>query len=127
MTGLLVGMTGILLGNAAAYNIAIGVSIGLAGSLTERRLASPADVEAAIEKALAHGNFYFADIQHNRVDQAGLAVLGRLAAGGENAILSCEDLAGQSVRPGDLDQALTQLIRRELVEAVDGGFVFKWS
>ncbi len=95
------------------------------GSLTERRLASPADVEAAIEKALAHGNFYFADIQHNRVDQAGLAVLGRLAAGGENAILSREDLAGHGVPLDNMDHTLTQLIRRELVETVDGGIRFQ--
>ena len=40
-----------------------------------RRLARLAKVEAAVPEALSHGSFFFADIQQNQVDAAGLAAL----------------------------------------------------
>lgn len=91
----------------------------------ERRLTCLADVEAAVEKALEHGSFYFADIQHNRVNEAGLSVLGCLALRGEGGFISREDLLGIVAYPAQLEQTLAQLIRRELIEAVNGEYRFQ--
>lgn len=91
----------------------------------QRPLARLADVELAVEQALNHGSFYFADIQHNRVDEAGLAVLACLARQGERAIVRWEDIAGRMAPSFDLDQTLTLLKRYELVEAVQGGYRFQ--
>jgi len=92
--------------------------------LAKRRLACRTDVEMAIEPALEHGSFYFADIQHNRVDEAGLAVLRCLAGAGEDALVGPERIVEQV--PGlDLDFVLTQLSQHELVEAVAGGYRFQ--
>ena len=91
----------------------------------ERPLARLADVEMAVEPALNHGSFYFADIQYNRVDEAGLAVLAHLARQGEGAITRPADIADGMAPSFDLDQSLTQLKQYELVEAVDGGYRFQ--
>ena len=88
----------------------------------QRRLACLADVEAAVPEALAHGSFFFADIQRNQVDEAGLAVLRFMAAQGKGAITSQETIAQQV---DDLDAVLSSLIRRELIELVDGGYRFQ--
>jgi hypothetical protein len=92
-----------------------------------RRLASLADVEAAIPEALNSGSFFFADIQRNQIDARGLAILQTLVAQGEGASLdrqSLGNLAGlQDI--DQLDQALTRLLQRELIEAVEGGYRFQ--
>ena len=87
-----------------------------------RRLACLADVEQAVPEALAHGSFFFADIQRNQVDEAGLAALRFLAAQGEGAVTSREAIACQV---DDSDAVLSFLIRRELIEASDGGYRFQ--
>jgi hypothetical protein len=89
-----------------------------------RRLARPADVEAAVPRALASGSFFFADIQHNQVDEAGLSLLRFMAARGEGAVTGRDALASHC-QGGDLDHALEGLLRRDLVEAVDGGYRFQ--
>ena len=61
-----------------------------------RRLARLADVEAAAKEALSHGSFFFADIERNQVDADGLALLRTLAAQGEGAAMSREQLAESS-------------------------------
>ena len=91
--------------------------------LAVRRLARLADVEAAVPEALSHGSFFFADIQQNQVDAAGLALLRFLAAEGEGAVVRREDLARQF--PDDLDCTLDLLLRRELIEPTDGGYRFQ--
>jgi hypothetical protein len=88
-----------------------------------RRLARLADVEAAVPEALSHGSFFFADIQQNQVDAAGLALLRFLAAQGEGAVVSREALARQF--PAELDRTLDLLTRRELIEPADGGYRFQ--
>jgi hypothetical protein len=92
--------------------------------LAERRLACQTDVEMAVEPALEHGSFYFADIQHNRVDEAGLAVLRCLAGAGEGAIVGLEFVVEQAPSL-DLDHTLAQLRQHELVESVEGGCRFQ--
>ena len=90
-----------------------------------RRLARLADVEVAVPEALSHGSFFFADIQCNQMDAAGLAVLRCLAAQGEGGMVSRENLARQLSNPDDLDRALGLLVRRELIEAAQGGYRFQ--
>ena len=91
--------------------------------LAVRRLARLADVEAAVPEALSHGGFFFADIQQNQVDAAGLAMLCFLAAQGEGAVVRREALARQF--PNQLDRALGLLVRRELIEPSSGGYRFQ--
>jgi len=88
-----------------------------------RRLARLADVEAAAPEALSHGSFFFADIERNQVDATGLALLRFLAAQGEGAAASREDLARQF--PDELNRTLDLLTRRELIEPADGGYRFQ--
>jgi len=85
-----------------------------------RRLARLADVEAAVPEALSHGMLFFADITRNQVDAAGLALLRFVAAQGEGAVVNRATLAQQC--PEILEATLTLLTRRELIEAVDGGY-----
>jgi len=80
-------------------------------------------VGAAVPEALSHGSFFFADIQQNQVDAAGLALLRFLAAQGEGAVVSREDLARQF--PDELDRTLDLLTRRELIEPANGGYRFQ--
>lgn len=88
-----------------------------------RRLARLSDVEAAVPQALASGSFFFADIERNQVDEAGLALLRFLAAQGKGAVVGREVLAGQF--PDGLDPTLHLLSRRELIEPVDAGYRFQ--
>ncbi len=88
-----------------------------------RRLARLADVEAAIPEALSHGSLFFADIERNQVDADGLFLLRLMAARGEGAIISQEDLARNFT--GSLERALDLLMRRDLIESVNGGYQFQ--
>lgn len=85
-----------------------------------RRLATLADVEAAVPEALASGSMFFSDIEGNQVDDAGRALLNALAAQGEGAILTIEAL--EQAVDGDLATPLAHLLRRELIEAAPQGY-----
>ncbi|MCC3418338.1 MAG: ATP-binding protein [Microcoleus sp. PH2017_29_MFU_D_A] len=87
-----------------------------------RRLATLADVEAAIPEALSVGRLFFADIQNNQVDAAGLAILQFLAAKGEGKIVSRETIL--QAFPDDFD-AVGLLRQRELIEEVGDGYCFQ--
>ena len=87
-----------------------------------RRLATLADVEAAIPEALSVGSFFFADIQSNQADAAGLAILQFLAAQGEGEIVSRLTIL-QSFP--DKSDALNLLLQRELIEEVSEGYRFQ--
>ena len=91
----------------------------------QRRQADLADVEAAIPEALAHGSFFFADIQRNQVDETGLSILRFLARQGEGQIVGRDILADQIDQAEQIDETLAQLIRRELIEPVDDGYRFQ--
>ena len=84
-----------------------------------RRLATVADVEEAIDEALDSGSMFFSDIQVNQLDEQALAVLRYIAAQGEGVIASLSDLSQQF--PEGLEEARSLLLRRELIEEVDGG------
>ncbi|WP_180277560.1 AAA family ATPase [Nostoc sp. 'Peltigera malacea cyanobiont' DB3992] len=87
-----------------------------------RRLATLADVEAAIPEALQSGGFFFADIQNNQVDATGQAILRFIAAQGEGAIVSHQTLLQQFP---DADITFNLLLQRELIEEVDDGYRFQ--
>jgi hypothetical protein len=79
-----------------------------------RRLATLADVEAAVPAALAHGSFFFADIERNQVEPAALPLLQTLAAEGEGAMLSMPQTP-----------TLSALLRRDILEWAGGGYHFQ--
>jgi len=88
-----------------------------------RRLARLSDVEAAIPEALSHGALFFSDIENNQVDSSGLAMLRFIAARGAGAIANQSELASQF---GDeFEAALDLLLRRDLLEPVNGGYRFQ--
>ena len=87
-----------------------------------RRLATFADVEAAIPEALQSGGFFFADIQNNQVDATGQAILRFIAAQGEGAIVSRQTLLQQFA---DADITFQLLLQRELIEEVDDSYRFQ--
>ncbi|WP_211173039.1 AAA family ATPase [Brasilonema bromeliae] len=88
-----------------------------------RRLATLADVEAAVPEALSSGGFFFADIQNNQVDAAGLAILKYLAAQEEGAILNKRTILNKL--PDVSENAFKLLLQRELIEEVEDGFRFQ--
>jgi hypothetical protein len=87
-----------------------------------RRLATLADVEAAIPAALSVGSFFFADLQNNQIDAAGLAILQFLAARGEGATVSHETILQHFP---DRYYALDLLLQREAIEQVNDGYRFQ--
>jgi hypothetical protein len=92
-----------------------------------RRRVCKADVETAVLKALESGNFFFSDIQQNQINPAGLALLRCLATHGEGAVVSRAELAAASLaqHQDKLEQTLTALLQRDLIEAVNGGYCFQ--
>jgi hypothetical protein len=90
-----------------------------------RNLARNTDVDAAVPEALAHGEFFFADIEQNQVDSKGLALLRYLATAGEKAVFDGEAFSPYSTEPDDLAPALEDLIRRELIKPVGDGYRFQ--
>jgi hypothetical protein len=89
----------------------------------ERRLARLADVEASVRPALDHGEMYFGDVEVREAGPGGAALLRRLAEQGEGATMTEEALAEGA--QGDAPAALRRLVRREILERVDGGYRFR--
>ncbi|OUL20455.1 AAA family ATPase [Nostoc sp. 106C] len=87
-----------------------------------RRLATLADVEAAIPEAFKSGSLFFADIQNNQVDEHGRAILRFIAAQGEGAIAPHQTLS-QQFPHADITRKL--LLQRELIEEVGEGDRFQ--
>lgn len=88
-----------------------------------RRLATLADIEAAIPEALESGSMFFSDIEANQVDDAARAILQHIAAQGEAGTVSQPQL-GQYIS-GDLAPAIDLLLRRELLEETPDGYRFQ--
>ncbi|MEM7062090.1 MAG: hypothetical protein AAF572_02875 [Cyanobacteria bacterium P01_B01_bin.77] len=91
-----------------------------------RRLATLADVEAAIPEALESGSMFFSDIEGNQVDETALAVLRHIAAQDEAGAVSQSQLAQHiSEDLEDLNTAIDLLLRRELIEDTSDGYRFQ--
>ncbi|MBN1874201.1 MAG: ATP-binding protein [Anaerolineae bacterium] len=88
-----------------------------------RRLARMEDVEAAIPEALSRGSFFFADIERNQVDKAGLSILRIVASQGEGIAANLTTLS--SLNTKNITAALNALIQRELIEQVEDGYRFQ--
>ncbi|OCQ92703.1 hypothetical protein BCD64_08100 [Nostoc sp. MBR 210] len=88
-----------------------------------RRLATLADVEAAIPEALQSGSFFFADIQNNQVDDNGRNILRFIAAQGEGVVVSKLGLSQQF--PDVWKITIKLLLQRELIEEVAEGYRFQ--
>jgi hypothetical protein len=87
-----------------------------------RRLATLADVEAAIPAALSVGSFFFADLQNNQIDAAGLAILQFLAARGEGATVSKQTILQHFP---DKYYAIDLLLQREAIEQINDSYRFQ--
>ena len=92
------------------------------GPLDTRRVATRADVEAAVLKIFAHGHFFFTHIEE-RMNSDQLALVRFLANHDQAGIVSKETLAQQF--PNSLDHILLPLLRSDLIESVDGGYKFQ--
>ncbi|MEP7200333.1 MAG: AAA family ATPase, partial [Chloroflexota bacterium] len=92
---------------------------------SERRLARLADVEAAIPDALNSGSFFFADVERNQADEAEAKLLRWLAARGEGEQIARDDVRQWAPDAADAERALRHLVRRELLERVNGGYRFQ--
>ena len=91
----------------------------------QRRLATVEDVETAVPLAIEHGSFYFADIEKNQVDMVALEVLCLIAGAGEQTAVSRQTLVDYVPSLMALEEALTVLQHRELIEQVEGGYQFQ--
>jgi hypothetical protein len=85
-----------------------------------RRLATLADVEAAIPAALEHGSMFFSDIERNQLETQSLQVLRYFAQQGEAATISKSELE-QRFSAG-LEGAIELLLRREIIETKPSGY-----
>lgn len=96
----------------------------------QRRLACVEDVNAAAPQALAHGSFFFADIERNQVNPASSRFLRWLAQQGEGASVTPEQIttwARQENTPDSqlLPEVLQPLLQRELIERGRDGYSFQ--
>lgn len=89
-----------------------------------RRLVYLTDVEAAAPLALERGTLVFADIEGNQIDATGRSLLTFLAAQGEGGLV-CREVLADQVKADNLSQTLNLLARRDLIEAVEGGYRFQ--
>lgn len=88
----------------------------------KRRTVTLTDVEAAIPQALAKGHMVFATIQ-NQIDERGKTLLRFLAKQGEGTIVSSDVL--RQIACSDLEACLLLPLRRDLIEAKNGGYRFQ--
>jgi hypothetical protein len=89
----------------------------------EQRLQVTAgDVELAVNAALKTGDFFFADLS-NQAGPTGNQILRLIAHADPGSITSRQSLETQGFP--DLDRALIVLLRRDLIEEVDGGYRFQ--
>jgi hypothetical protein len=92
----------------------------------QRRLATVADVETAVPDALIHGSFFFADMRQNQADEVGGRVLNLLAKAEESEAASRSELErAVGVETAVLNQTITQLQQRELIEPHGNGLRFQ--
>ncbi len=98
------------------------VSIKNKQAINKRRLAQVSDVDAAIEGALQHGRFFFADIANNQVTKKGAKLLQFLAKK-ENGYSSEETLRENC--PEEFETTLENLLLRELIELTSDGYQFQ--
>jgi hypothetical protein len=88
-----------------------------------KRLATLDDIEAAIPEALSSGSMFFSDIEGNQVDGFSRKVLRFIASQGEGIVVNLSVLISQF--PERLEESLSLLLRRELIETTSEGYRFQ--
>jgi hypothetical protein len=88
----------------------------------QRRLATTADVEAAVPNALEVGQLFFEDIAQNQIGETGQAILRELAFY-DNGSAGQQDLSGRF--GGGFEASLALLRQRDLIEIADGRYRFQ--
>ncbi len=91
--------------------------------INKRRLAQVSDVDAAIEGALQHGRFFFADIANNQITKKGASILRLLAA--ENGYASEKTLRAEFSDDDEFEATIEKLLLRELIEPIADGYQFQ--
>jgi hypothetical protein len=91
----------------------------------QRRLATLSDVEIGVQQALAHGSFFFADIETNQLDMVSTEVLRLIAQAGPFGVASRQSLVDYFPSLLSLEEALTSLQNRELIEPHGAGYRFQ--
>ena len=89
--------------------------------LRVRRLATMADVEAAVPEALTRGSQFFNDIEYNQAGEPARRLLYVLA----QSKTGTTDLPRKFQGLMDITSILQLLVRRELLELVDGEYRFQ--
>jgi hypothetical protein len=87
--------------------------------INKRRLAQVSDVNAAIEGALEHGRFFFADIANNQVTEKGATILRFLA------IRNASEETLRTHYPEEFETTMNHLLLRELIELTSDGYQFQ--
>ena len=96
----------------------------------QRRLARVEDVNAAAPQALAHGSFFFADIERNQINPLGSRFLRWLAQQGEGTTITPEQITAWASNENTPDtrimpEVLQPLLQRELIERDRTGYRFQ--
>jgi hypothetical protein len=94
-------------------------------SIAERLKVQLSDVETAVPKIFKLNQMLFAEIAEGQVDASALKVLQFIAPQGENAVVNRPSLQPLFASEAELQVAVTQLLRRELIEEVEGGYRFQ--
>ncbi len=93
--------------------------------VAERLKVQLSDVETAVPKILKLNQMLFKEIAEGQVDANALKVLQFMALQGENAVVSGLSLQPLYTSESELQTAVTQLLRRELIEEGEGGYRFQ--
>lgn len=89
----------------------------------QRYLAILDDVETAAARTLETGSFFFADMQNGQIPPSAQPMLIHLARRGANQTLDAE--TWRNACPQKFEESLQIALRRDIIEAVDGGYRFQ--
>jgi AAA+ ATPase superfamily predicted ATPase len=88
--------------------------------IENRKLAQIADIEQAIPSVLKGGTLFFETLKREQMNPSSLPLFQFLAGQGEGAIVSQAQLTQHFPEP--LQSSLKNLLQRELIETVEGGY-----
>lgn len=92
--------------------------------LSQRWVVIEEDVATVVPHALNRGSLFSADIEVNQLSSQALQCLQSLANAGEGAIYANVDFASLLLPVTDWEEVVYELLLRELITAVPGGFRF---
>ncbi len=91
--------------------------------LTSRFRATWEDLEQALERASSANMIFFNDLYHNQITPLAASMAVGLARQGPAACLSAEEW--QRISPNYSETAIAELLRRDVVETVNGSYRFQ--